>query len=69
MLTWLWRTREDVRLIGAKFVEDLLIWVDAAFSVHNDVRSQMGVVMSFEHGMVHCRSNKQKLKAKSSAKP
>ena len=60
-MTWLKQTKHDVRLIGAKSVDQLYTWVDAAFAVHDNMRSQTGGVMSFGHGMVHCRSNKQKL--------
>ena len=52
------QTKNDVRLIGAKSVDELHIWIDAAYRVHNDMKSQTGGVMSFGHGMVHCRSNK-----------
>ena len=54
-MTWLRQTRGDVRLIGAKSVNELCAWVDAAFGVHNDMKSQTVGVMSFGHGMVHCR--------------
>jgi hypothetical protein len=66
LMTWLRQTKNDVRLIGAKSVDELYIWVDAAFGVHNDMKSQTGGVVSFGHGMVHCRSNKQRLNTKSS---
>ena len=39
-------------------MDELHIWVDAAYGVHNDMKSQTGGVMSFGHGMIHCRSNK-----------
>ena len=66
LMTWLRKTRADIRLIGAKSVDELYVWVDAAFGVHNDMKSQTGGVMSFGHGMVQCPSNKQRLNTKSS---
>ena len=66
VMTWLRQTKGDVRLIGAKSVQELYTWIDAAFAVHDNMRSQTGGVMSFGHGMIHCRSNKQKLNTKSS---
>ena len=66
VMTWLRQTRSDVRLIGATSVKELYTWVGAAFAVHDNMRSQTGGVMSFGYGMVHCRSNKQKLTTKSS---
>jgi len=66
VLSWLKQTKDDVRIIRAKSVQELYTWVDAAFAVHNNMRSQTGGAMSFEYGMIHCRSNKQKLNTKSS---
>ena len=65
-MTWLKQTKYDVRLIGTKSVDQLYTWVDAAFAVHDNMRSQTGGVIPFRHGMVHCRSNKQKLNTLSS---
>ena len=53
-------------MIGATSVKELYTWVDAAFAVHDNMRSQTGGGMSFGYGMVHCRSSKQKLNTKSS---
>ena len=66
VLPWLKQTKDDVRIIGAKSVQELYTWVDAAFAVHNNMRSQTGGAMSYGYGMIHCRSNKQKLNTKSS---
>ena len=66
LMTWLKQTKHDVRLIGAISVDQLYTWVDAAFAVHDNMRSQTGGAMSFGHGMVHCRSTKQKLNTLSS---
>ena len=40
--------------------------MDAAFAVHNNMRSHTGGVMSFRWGMIHAKSSKQKLNTKSS---
>ena len=66
VLSFLHQTKDDVRIIGAKSVQELYTWVDAAFAVHNNMRSQTGGAMSFGYGMIHCRSSKQKLNTKSS---
>jgi hypothetical protein len=66
VMTWLKQTKNDVRIIGAQSVKELFTWVDAAYAVHNNMRSQTGGNMSFGYGMIHCRSNKQKLNTKSS---
>ena len=60
------QTIDDKRCIGAKTLTDLYTWIDAAYAVHPDMRSQTGGVMSLGHGMIHCKSSKQKLNTKSS---
>jgi len=41
-------------------------WVDAAFAVHNDMRSHTGATMSLGKGSVYSTSTKQKINTKSS---
>ena len=66
IITFLKYTIDDVRIIGAKGMDKIYTWVDAAFAVHGDMRSQTGGAMSFGYGMIHCKSSKQKLNTKSS---
>ena len=66
LMTWMNQTKDNTRVIGAKNVHELYTWIDAAFAVHMDMRSHTGGLMSFGRGMIHCRSSKQKLNAKSS---
>ena len=47
-------------------MNELYVWVDAVYGVHNDMRSQTGGAMSSGHKMVYYRSNKQRLNTKSS---
>ena len=35
-------TIEDKRIIGAKTLTDLYTWIDAAYSVHNNMRGHTG---------------------------
>ena len=60
------QTVDDKRVIGAKNLTELYTWVDAAYAVHHDMKSQTGGSMSFGDGMIHCKSSKQKLNTKSS---
>ena len=60
------QTVNDKRIIGAETLDSLYTWVDAAYAIHPDMRSQTGGLMSFGHGAVHCKSAKQKLNTKSS---
>jgi hypothetical protein len=42
------------------------LWVDAAYAVHDDMKSHTGGVTSFGRGGIMCKSTKQKLNTKSS---
>lgn len=44
----------------------LHIWVDAAYAVHSNARSQTEVTKSMGNGILHAKSNTQKLNSKSS---
>ena len=54
------------RVIGGKNMSSIHTWVDAAYAVHENKRSQTGGCLSFGRGMVHTKSSKQKLNTKSS---
>ena len=41
-------------------------WVDAAYGVHNDMRSQTGGAIMMGKGVLHSKSSKQKINVKSS---
>ena len=66
VLQFAMQTVDDKRIIGAKTLTDLYTWVDAAYAVHPDMKSQTGGAMSLGTGMIHCKSSKQKLNTKSS---
>eukprot|EP00957_Ditylum_brightwellii_P115229 8787797-Ditylum_brightwellii.AAC.1 len=66
MLGFFKRTVNDVKIIGATSIQDLYMWVDAACTVHPNMRSHMGGTMSFGWGIVHKRASKQKVNTKSS---
>jgi hypothetical protein len=66
VLLWLKNTVNEVRTIGASDLTRLYTWVDAAYAVHDNMRSQTGGAMSMGYGLLHCRSSKQKLNTKSS---
>jgi hypothetical protein len=66
VLQWLYHTVDKPRIIGASSLTELFTWVDAAFAIHPDMRSQTGGCMSFGWGTIHSRSSKQKLNTVSS---
>jgi hypothetical protein len=66
VLIWLKNTIDEPRIIGASSLKELYTWVDAAYAVHDNMRSHTGGAMSLGYGVIHCRSSKQKLNTKSS---
>ena len=66
VLQYLNQTIEDVRVIGCEDMDNLYTWIDAAYGVWTNMRSQTGGCMSLGLGMIHCKSSKQKLNTKTS---
>eukprot|EP00957_Ditylum_brightwellii_P143410 10925329-Ditylum_brightwellii.AAC.1 len=61
MLGFVKHTIDDIHIIGTEILTDLYTWIDAAYAVHPNMRSQTGGAMSFGVGIVHGKSIKQKL--------
>ena len=66
VLAYLKNTIDDVRIIGASSLTQILTWVDASYAFHADMRSHTGGTTSFGLGLVHQKSNVQKANSKSS---
>ena len=66
LIKYIKRTMYDVRIIGAKDLRTMLTWIDATYATYPNMRGQTGGTISFGTGVVHGRSSKQKLNAKSS---
>lgn len=66
IIAWIKCTIVDKRIIGATSFCDIFTWIDAECAVHDDMRCQTGGVISMGHGVLHCKSEKQKLNVKSS---
>ena len=47
VLAYLKNTIDDVRIIGASSLTQILTWVDASYAVHTDMRSHTGGTTSF----------------------
>jgi hypothetical protein len=54
------------RIIAADSLNMFKTWVDAAYAVHNDMKSHTGGAMSFGLGVLNAKSRKQRLNVKSS---
>ena len=59
-------TLDECRIIGATDLTKIFTWIDAAYAVNPDMKSQTGGSMSMGVGVIHARTNKQKLNVKSS---
>ena len=59
-------TIDDVRIIGANYLKSMFTWIDAAYAVNADMRSQTGGAMSLGLGVLHAKCSKQRLNVKSS---
>jgi hypothetical protein len=53
-------------IFGADSLAKSKLWVDAAYAVHNDMKSHTGGATSLGRGAIMCKSTKQKLNTKSS---
>ena len=59
-------TIDDVMIIGAENLTKIFTWIDAAYAVNYDMKSQTGGAMSMGLGVLHAKCSKQKLNVKSS---
>ena len=55
-----------MRVFGAATLLDLFTWIDAAYAVHDNMRSHMGGAISMGYRLLHCKSAMEKLNTKSS---
>jgi len=53
-------------ILGADSLTESKSWVDAAYAVHDDMKSHTGGATSVGCGAIMCKSTKQKLNTKSS---
>ena len=59
-------TIDDIRIIGAENLNDIYTWIDAAYAVNPDARSQTGGAIPMGVGIIHGKSGKHRLNVKSS---
>ena len=60
-ITFLKKSKEDIRIFGCFNLKEFFTWVDVSFSVYPNMRSHTGGAMYMEHGMIHCCSSNQEL--------
>ena len=66
MMSFLWRTKDEVITLQCKNIETITWYVDAAFAVHDDMKSHTGAIMTLGMGSVCSYSLKQKVNTRSS---
>ena len=66
LIAYIKGAKNTVRIIGARNLEKTFTWIDAAYTVNPDMKSQTGCTMSMGVGVLHAKSCKQKLNGKSS---
>ena len=66
LLEYLYRTYDLPLILGADDIQTMYTFVDAAFAVHDDMKSHTGSVITFGRGGIACKSAKQKVVTKSS---
>jgi len=66
MMSFVKGTVNDVRTIGADDLHYMLMMVDPAHVVHEDMRGHTGGLLTFGIGVVDQKSSKQKMNTRSS---
>ena len=66
VLEYLNGTLNEYLELGTTDLNQMAIWVDASYAVHEDMKSHTGGVISFGRGALSSKSSKQKLNTKSS---
>ena len=56
---------DDVRVIGATSITEIMTFVDSSYAVHDNMRSHTGGLVSFGIGAAHTRSTTSKINVKS----
>eukprot|EP00957_Ditylum_brightwellii_P169848 12927765-Ditylum_brightwellii.AAC.1 len=65
-LGWLKKKKHDIRVVGAQSLTDVYTWINAAYTVHDNMRSHIGGGISMEYGLLTGKSVMEKLNVKGS---
>ena len=60
-LIWVKNTIIDKRVIWARSLSELFLWINADYSVHENMRSHTGGSMSMVYDIIHGKAPKQKI--------
>ena len=65
-MCWIKQTATEVRIVGADNLLDMLVMIDSAHAVHDNMRGHTGGVTSYGTGIIDQKSSKQKMNTRSS---
>ena len=65
-MSWLYQTADDVRIVGADDLHEMLTFIDSAHAVHPNMRGHTGGLTTFGTGIIDQKSSKQKMNTRSS---
>ena len=58
-------TIDELQIIGATSLTEIMTFIDSAYAVHENMRSHTGGITSFGIGAVHARSKMSNINVKS----
>ena len=61
LIGFILRTIDEILVIGATSLTELMSYVDSAYAVHENMRSHTGGLVSFGIGAAHARSTTSKI--------
>ena len=65
LIGFIQRTIDEIRVIGATSLTEIMTFVDSAYAVHENMRSHTGGLVSFGIGAAHTKSATSKINVKS----
>ena len=65
-MCWIKQTATDVCTVGADNLLDMIVMIDSAHAVHNNMRGHTGGITSYGTGVIDQKSSKQKMNTRSS---
>ena len=64
VLSWVRETINDKRIIETKSLTYLYIWIDAAYTIHSNMKIHTGGSISMGYGVLHGNALMQRLNTK-----
>ena len=65
-MCWIKTTKENVRIIGADYLLNMILMIGSTNTVHVDMRGHTGGIISYGTGIIDQKSSKQNMNTRSS---